>query len=100
LDDPSRLRREWFFVVQAIAADFLHGGIGFAKHGEGLHLIGGIDFAYFAHGKTNVDENPVTGDGRVVLKKAEVDFATNTDDINGGEMGMDGIEFDDFSRNG
>jgi hypothetical protein len=100
LDDPSRLRWEWFFVFETVAADFLHGGIGFAKHGESLHLIGGIGFADLAHGKTNVDEDPVTGDGRVVLKEAEIDLATNTDDINGGEMGLDRIEFDDFSRNG
>jgi hypothetical protein len=84
-----------FFVFEAISASFFDGGFTFAEDGKGAHLVRGIGFADFAHGKPDVNEHPVAGPDGFILEETEVDFAAHTDNFDNGLIAAVGVERDD-----
>ena len=85
-------------MVQAVPANFFHGGVDLTKHVEQAHLIRGIGLADLAHGKTHVDEHPIARDGRSILQEAQVNSAAHADNIHERLRGIQRINLNDFPR--
>jgi len=84
-------------VLQAVAFDFLHGAVDFAKHTKSVHLVGGILLADLAHGEADVNEHPVAGDGHVIVQEAEIDPAAHADNFDESGILVLGGNLDDLS---
>ena len=68
-------------LFESVSAHFLHRGFAFAQHFQCAHLIEGVCFADFAHRESHVNQNPIAGNGTVVLEESEINPAPHTDDV-------------------
>src|ERR1700683_224843 len=84
-------------VLQAVAFDFLHGAVDFAEHAKSVHLVGGILLANLAHGEADMDEDPVAGNGFVILQEAEINPAAHADYFDQSGILVIGGNLDDLS---
>jgi hypothetical protein len=66
---------------------------------EQMHLLRCILFADFGHGKTDVDQYPIAGDGHIVLQKAHIHFPAYTRHLYGSQVRLAKNHFNDPAWN-
>jgi hypothetical protein len=87
-------------IFDAISFDLLHGGFCLPEHSQRPHLVERILLTDLAHGKTDVDKNPIAFNRQAILQESQIHFAAHADDVNHGAVRLVGKKLDHLSRNG
>jgi hypothetical protein len=87
-------------IFQSVTLNFLHGGFRFSEHPQRAHLVDGIFFADLAHGKTNMDEDPVSLHRQVVLQKPQINLAPDAHNVDEGGGRLVSKKLNDLSGYG
>jgi len=93
----------WFLtlqIIKTITVYFFQCRIAFSEHAKSIHLVEGVLFADLAHGKTDVDQHPVSQDGPVILQQSKIYSSSDSHHINEGSLLILGRDLDDLSRYG
>jgi hypothetical protein len=84
-------------VFQAIPSDLLHGLFRFSQRSQQPHLFHRVLLANLRHGKSDMDQNPVSDLRHIVFEKTQLDFASDAGHFHSAYEILAGNKLDNLS---